>query len=684
MISIWDMVVGSGYPEDHAYIGIGMGVFVLSFLIALMTLPLLIYLIERYYTQLLKLTRRGGGRLDRSRNYEYDYYRIIIFFLFGACILILLIIVMSTHGLYFMYKICIYINDLREIDHELQKNRLTYVIPSTHYVLYFLEAAYEAAEENLILWGFLFLVNFICTLTVKQFYFKIFTMVLSIRVVFVFACHFNTWEYLVNRVYDDSVKEEIRSNIKSLAMAMYPFHTIPKALRVLEIMCSLIVFIPFALYIRRLIAQKLVECNLRDENNRPEERTLLRGYHLGLINAKEKVEIEFAKKYLCGYTLFLVIHLILNILDCHFIVLIVYEITHNGNNAVLAVEMVTSVITDILAFAPSFLFLLFITYFVYSTTKVVRQVVRQDGETEQHQKYRYKRYRLTGLIILFCSLFCTGFIGYLRFTDGDSILIHLKNYDYILFNESRKTDLSKFIDSCDQVDFSDYSQNQLTIFDSLTLYYDPVEGNLTDINFYEDYDEIPSYINENITSGLPNFSTRMWFPANTCLHDIKVEGDNSINYTLTPIPYPCYYTHEKGSVNYGLRIMCSEYEEREKQATILFCTTNTSNNCCIPNDSMITTNGLAAHSFTANRPRYKGKNATNNLQPKIQKNFLIEFIQPQVNVNIGERESRIFFMTCVHNYWWATGILLLIFIIMGMYLSLCFVCLSKLLSSCFV
>ena len=695
MISIWDMIVGSGYPNDLAYIGIGMAVFALSFLIALITLPLLIYLIEKYYTQILKLQLGAGGRLDRERSYEYDHFRIIICFLIGICILTLLIVVMSTHGLYFLYKIYIYEDYLYEINHEFQKNRLTYVVPSFHYVLYFLEAAYEAAEENLILWGFLFLVNFICKLTVKQFYFKIFTIILSIRVVFVFVCHFNIWELFVNCVaYHRHVQDTTVSNIQWLALATYPFHTIPKALRVLEILCSLIVFIPFALYIRRLIAQELTECNLRDENNIPGEGAPLCGYNVNQIYVKQRAEIEFAKKYLRGYTVFLIIHLILNLLECHFISLTVYsrvdESTDRGNNAVIIVEMVISFITDILSFAPSFLFLLFITYFVYSTPK--RKVVRedeQDGELEQRRTYKYKRYTLTSVIILFCSLFCTGLIGYLRFTDGDSVFIELKKLDFILLNETRETNLSKFVASCDQIKFSKSPQNKLTQFDFLTLYYARMVGNLADINFYEDYDENPFYIDEEVIVDMPDPSERLWFPANTCLHNIQVCEVNAINYTLVPVPYPCYELNSEGSANHGLRILCSEYEKREKtQSSILFCTTNVSlpnNSCCIQKDSIITPNTMEIHRFTAKRPRYIGKNAINsNLTLKSPKKLLIEFNHTQVGVDVGNQNSRIFFITCLQNQLWAAGILILIFLLMGTYLSVCFLCLSALLSFCFI
>ena len=679
MISIWDMVVGFGYPEDsrNAYIGVGIGVFAVAALIALLTLPLLIYLIDKYYTE--KLRKGRGAANDKDCNYKNDTFRIIISFLICACIHTLLILVMSTHGMYFLYKINKYKGSLREMDYSFTKNRLAYVVPSNHYVLYFLEAAYEAVEESLVLWGFLFLVNSICSLNIKHFYFKTFTIVLFIRVAFVFACHFNSWEFLVNQVY--SANDQ--SNIREVAFSMYPFHTVQKSLRILEILCSLVVFIPFARYMRLSIAQKEEECNLRQEGNVSEENTPLHGHNIGLIN-KEKREIEFAKKYLRGYTVFLGIHFLLNFLECHFISLAVYHITQEGNLAVLIVEMVTSVLTDILAFVPSFIFLLFITYFVYAVTK--GNVAQQYGEPEQQQGYRCKRCMLIGSIILFSSMFCSGLIGYLRFTNGDSILIELNNYDYILFNESSNTSLSGFVGSCDHIEFSNSPQNHLTKGDLLTLYFDPETGNLSGVNFYEDYDETPIHINEKINVNWPLANTRTWFPANTCLHNIEVFGRKSINYTLTPSQYPCYENKGTGSVNGGLRILCSNYEEKRKQETYLYCTTDTTNKCCIPSNSMITPIiDLPNHSFTASRPRYVGKKALNITHPIASpKKFLIEFYHPQESVDPGVTQTRMFFMTCLNSYSWAAVILIATFFIMGMYLSLCIVCLSRLLSSCFV
>ncbi|KAI6652799.1 hypothetical protein LOD99_4185 [Oopsacas minuta] len=670
MISIWDMIVGSGYPIGKLYIGIGMGVFAISLLVSLLTLPFIIFLIDKCYSRVQKVTLGGGGRFDKDKQYEYDHFRIVICFLVGVIIFMLLTIVMSVHGIYFLYKMFIderYLQKINNYEGQGESKALyIYVIPTSHYVLYFLEAAYEAAEGNLILWGFLFLVNFISNLTDKEFYFKIFTLILSLRVIFVFACHFNIWELIINiSDFEDD------STIQTLALEAYPFHTFAKLLRVVEILLSLIIFIPFALYMRRLMINKSNEDN-------EEDQPLL----LDPMKARFTTEMKFGRKYLRGYIVFLLIYLVLNLIECHLVSLIVSSAKESSKTVEFLFAM--SVVADILAFLPSFLFLLFITYFAYSTTK--KGAVKSDNQEFGPRRHKRKRFLFIGFIILFSSVFCASFIGYLRFTDGDDFQVDFHPGDYILVpppNDTQTTNLSTFINSCDSVKISGSPSYQLTIFDFLEYYFNDFyykDINKTRLLFYKDYEKNQKYFNQRLNMITP---MPLWFPGNTCFYNITLV--ESINYTVIPFPYPCYDAFNpsnEGSANAGLRVMCLGFEDAmKKNQEILFCTKNESmsnnNNCCLHKDSIIGANNIKPQIFTARRPFYMGYNLTTNYS-NLKSGKLIQFSH---QFPYSDKET--FYLTCQYTPWLAVGILVSICLLMGLYLTLSYIIVSKLFSLCY-
>ncbi|KAI6649905.1 hypothetical protein LOD99_6454 [Oopsacas minuta] len=663
MISIWDMIVASGYPTGELHIGIGMGVFAISLLVSLFTLPVIIFLIDMYYSRVQKVTLGGGGHFDKNKQYGYDHLRIVICFLVSVIIFMLLTIVMSVHGIYFLYKMFIDERYLHIVNNSQgqggSKDLYTYVIPTSHYVLYFLEATHEAAEGNLILWGFLFLVNSINNLTGKEFYFKIFTLLLSLRVIFVFACHFNIWELIINiSDFEDD------STIQTLALEAYPFHTFAKLLRVVEILLSLIIFIPLAVYMRHIMINRSNEYT--DEDQHGIRRLLIPDE----MRDGFKKEMKFWRKYMCGYSVFLLIYLFLNIIEGNLVGLIVSIAKESSNKVELLFAM--SVVTDILAYIPSFSYLLFIAYFAYPTTK--KGAVKSDNR-EGAKRHKRKRFLFIGFIILFSSVFCASFIGYLRFTDGDDFRIDFHPGDYILVPPPDDTQLSTFINSCDSVKISGSPSYQLTIFDSLKHYYNDTgykDINKTRLLFYKDYEKNQKYFNQQLNTIQP---MSMWFPADTCFYDITLV--DSINYTVIPFPYPCYDFHpyKETSANDGLQVMCSGFENamKENQET-LFCTKNESmgnnNNCCLHKDSVIWTNNPKPQKFTARRPFYMGYNNITDYS-SLKNGKLIQFSN---QFPYGDKE--IFYLTCQYTPWLAVGILVSICLLMGLYLTLSYIGMS--------
>ena len=658
MISIWDMVVSSGYPTADGTIEIGIGMFVSSMLISLITLPIIICLVDVFYDRKLKV-RLGG---DKEKKYEIDYYRVTICFLVGIIILMLLNIVMSAHGIFFLSKMYMYEPYLHKIkDYEgSDRNMYNYIVPSNHYVLYFLEAAYEAATENLILWGFLFLVNFISKLSRKDFYFKTFTFFLIIRVLFVFVCHFNIWELITNSV---DPKLENAYEFHKFALAIYPYHTSPKTLRVAEILCSLIVFSAFAIYTWKLTTLRM--------------RELTEGIFdplLGQPNAEAEliIEIKFVRKYLIGYTLFLVIHLFINIIECHFISLYVDLKTEVMTKTLLYLEMGLSIFADVLAFFPPFLFLIFITLIAYFAVK--NRVGRQTNEEDEEPKrFRKKRLLLTIPIIIFCSVFFASFIGYLRFTDGDDMQVRLHPGDYLVINPSDNTSFSDFLRSCDIYELSGSPTYQLDYFDFLEYYYGKINKpplDNTRILRYETYEENNKTLQQEIH--LPPDVMYMWFPANTYFLNIS----ESINFTVVPYPYPCYhdFIDNQGTPNDGLRILSAQYTEIEEE--YLYCTKNepnASDKCRLDKDSIISSEEYIPFSLTAVRPFYTGKKQTT--EQFLGNGSLIEFNRTIPYMRESSVNEEIFYLTCHHNQWVAAGILVGILGIMGLYLTLGYICL---------
>ena len=667
-------------------------------LISLIILPVTICLVDKFYVR--KSKERSGG--DKVKKYEIDcYYRITICFLVGVIILMLLNIVMSAHGIFFLSKM--YMNEpYLHTNQSSDRKMYIYIIPTNHYVLYFLEAAYEAAEENLILWGFLFLVNLLSKLSSQVFYFKTFTIVLVIRVLFVFICHFNIWELAMN-------KFTLEDNFHKFALAIYPFHTSPKTLRVAEILCSLIVFSAFAIYAKKLTSGRM-------QGMDGLSRSLLNHGNLK-IEAERTAERKFVRKYLVGYTLFLVYHLVINLIECHFINLFYGLSMIEIPKELMYIEMGTSVLADVLAIIPPFLFLLLITLIacigmkniagrqineviteteeIENTTEsedyceeneeieeeIGRIELKKRKRVEEKERFRIKRLLLTTLIIVFCSTFSASFIGYLRFTDGDNMQVSLHPGDYLVINTSRNTPFSEFLKSCKRYEITGSPTYQLDAFDFLEYLYPMNTYELDDTRIlrYKTYEENNTPLHQEID--VPSDLMRMWFPANTCFRNIS----KSVNFTVVPYPYPCYhdFIDNQGTPNDGLRILCSKYDKISEE--YMNCTKNDSNareQCCLQKDSIISSEDIS-FSLTAVRPYYTGINPTTN--HFLEEGSLIEFNRtiPYMGENSMTNEEK-FYLTCHHDKWEVgVGIVVGILVIMGLYLTVGYLCLIKLFSRVF-
>ena len=154
MFSIWEIIVSGVYPASEVGYIIGFFILVMLILLSLLILPFLIYFFEKYCKLSKEIPLGPRGRLNRERQYEFDTCRIIIIFLITDMVDLLLVITLSSHGLYFlstMYKYRDYLYQFDGISNTSSTKFNVYVIPFSHYALYGMKALYQATLESLFL-----------------------------------------------------------------------------------------------------------------------------------------------------------------------------------------------------------------------------------------------------------------------------------------------------------------------------------------------------------------------------------------------------------------------------------------------------------------------------------------------------------------------------------------------------
>ena len=492
MITIWDMIVNSRYPPEDGYIYVGTIVFSLSILVSVCILPFVVYFLWDIVKPLL---RRQA--LFRNNNHDFHQFLITLSLFVAVILLNVITVTMGIHGIYFLTQIKMNKNFIPGIREGVKDVSIAYIIPSSHYVLYFLEAALEAARENLLLWGFLFLANFVCKLVAKNFYFKTFTVLLVVRVMFVFICHFNLWELIFNRIGGEGGE---RGELKDLAYALIPFHTFAKLLRTFEILLNILVYIPFMFYLRQIVKEKLIEFDQRPEG---QGVSIYDTWTNRLCNREEML---FIRKYMNFYTFLLIVEFLLDLIESqlpNFIVKYFFEVPLKD---VIIIEMVFAVLNQFLSLCLPLLSITFIILLINSIRqKGLAQNDQQNyGSIEDEEdlstnnstslRNKLKRKILVNTcVISIIALTITMFSSYLWYTPGSRVHIILKPGDYIRLDDVASTSLGEFMSSCDRVTAAFNVSEQFTIFDLNLLetstinrdWYNCEASN--SVRFYNDY-----------------------------------------------------------------------------------------------------------------------------------------------------------------------------------------------------
>ncbi|KAI6660353.1 hypothetical protein LOD99_13940 [Oopsacas minuta] len=549
MLSLWNMLIASRYPKDPKYIYIGLAVFMISFIQSLFILPLVIRSIWIIVKPIGKKRRAIFG----NQEYDYNHFRITLCIFISVVILQVISVIICIHAVYFLFNILL--NEKFIITQkENEVNLSGYIIPSTHHVLYFLEAALEAARENLLLWGFLFLVNYICKLVVKTYYFKTFALLLSIRVVFVFICSYRIPELFANTLpYNPTFYEIVSSSS--------PFQTLAESVRTIEVLINLLICIVFVIFLWRTIRDKLRIIEQRPDGQEASPFDTL-------INTLcDKTEMKRIKKYSIIYLSLLITEFILNLIQCEF-PNFVYRCQHMKEGNVIILEMVFAVLADILAFILPLLTILFIVILInslseyrssqnnprdYNSLDNSEALPQESLPLVSNAQSVLKAFIINSVTIVSIAVVITILTSYIWYQPGNRVHLILKPGEYIHLNE-RGSQLQKFMKSCDKVLAKENVEKDFTIFNIEYKNYLITPKSCPHSNSVLFYKTIraPEF---QIQKDQKRIQELNWYPKDSYITNITSQGSISItgSYSL----YPCY-TEETDLT--GFDVTCDNME----------------------------------------------------------------------------------------------------------------------------
>ena len=660
MISIWEIIVAGVYPAGEVGYIIGIFILVMSIILSLLILPFLIYFLDKFYKLSKKIPLCSRGSRSKEKRYEFDTYRIIIAFLITDVVVRLLSITLSSHGIYFLSTMYEYRDYLYQFDALSNSTTLkVYVIPFSHYILYLIYALYQATQESTILWVFLFLANYICNLIDKPFHFKTFAIILLIRITLTFGFNFNLWDVIMNEVQNNG--------LHMVGLAAYPLNTFENSYKSIWLLYSLIVFVPFSVYLRRLTSQKLRSLSIAQDNiarGDQEDEVLIRDRS----NVISIAEIKLVVRYSRIYIVFLVVILAKTIFECYFpsFALRYTGVSDAETGNILKITL--SAIDIVLSCLPALMLLAFI-FLGYSAARdiAVRRNESEDTSRKNVAYYCKKLLTIGGIIFLF-SFCCTGMIGYLHFVANDYFQITLMPGDFIELNNGN-TSYSSFSETCDTLKYSRTPPYVLTPFDKMKLIYENHSHyeycpNSQDLGFYKHSQQLPEYREQIHIFSSTRFPV-MWFPAGTTLSNFtsyplaQNSGEDwPLNFSFIPYPYPCYKDYIRNDPNRGLGVICSNYDRLKENPFNLTCDTqNRTDSCSLEQDSIIfnqTNETEFQYSFTVSRPNHTG-NGTNLFNEIVNnskdlKEILFISLQYHLNMDIRDFDKNqcSFFVVC-HN-----------------------------------
>ena len=632
MISLWDMLIASRFPADIKYFCIGVVVFSISLTLSLCIMPLVIHSIW----VIVKPVGRKRG-IFGAAEHDYNHYRITICIFIAVLVLQVIATILCIHGLFFLSNIGLY----RDYLVNLKENTVEfsgYIVPSTHHVLYFLEAAFEAARENLLLWGFLFLVNYICKLVVKRFYFKSFTVLLLIRVLFIFACSYRIPELIASYLNNEENK------FVGVAESISPFHTLSKSLRTLEIFVNLVICLYFIYYLWLEIRIRIKILEQRPDNQVPSP------YDTLINTLCDRTEMLRIKKYSILYLCLLLAEFILNLIQCQFPNFIYKSIKSSVTNSI-TMEMVLAIVTDILSYITPLLTILFILVLIRTMTKSKRNQDNpmnydslENSDFEDNNLMPAARLKLylkalivNGSIIVVVAFVITAFTSYLWYSPGNRVHLVLRPGDFVHLDNS-ESQLYYFIQNCDSVKAQQNVDIQFTHFDINFVKYktEITPGKCEFYNksvlFYENITK-PEFIRKDMNITFDNYDLILdqdyWYPNGTYFDNFNI--NMRIGFSGYYLPFPCYPAQYLLS---GFQATCGNYSDTQSKDKI-FCDINTvsNNNCSIPQTGVFALHELptVVFTFSIHRPMHMPQEGVtiysyNNITRNIKDMKLIQFL----------------------------------------------------------
>ena len=569
MISLWDMIISSRFPSGGSYSRIGIAVFIISLILSAGIMPLVIHSIW-LIVKPIGMRRGIFGRAE----HDFNHYRVTLGIFVSILILQVVTTIISIHGLFFLINMKLYSDYLVNLDNN-GVDFLGYVVPSSHHVLYFIEACLEAARENLLLWGFLFLVNYICKLVVKKFYFKIFTGLLIVRVLFVFVCAYRIPELIANKLHN------INSSYFNVIEASSPFHTFSKSLRTLEILINVIICFYFMLYLWRQIGDRI---KILDQRPDHQEASPFDTQMNTLCNRNEMLRI---KKYSILYASLLISELILNLIQCQFPNFF-YTYYTNDVHILTSLEMALAITTDILSFVLPLLTILFILILIRSMGEYRnrQENSRNYGSiTGDHQAFNdltrkaklkliSKGILVNGFAIFVIAFLITAFTSYLWYSPGNRIHLVFRPGDYLHLDRGEICD---YMRTCDHVSAERIKDSQFTVFDINSVPPDFLVPrkcpNETSIVFYRNITQ-PEIQTVNISISDINHITgeQFWYPNGSYFDNFNV--NTTVTLLGDYLPNPCY--SDKYQLT-GFEVTCNNYSGTRPHVNIT-CEINTNKN----------------------------------------------------------------------------------------------------------
>ena len=528
MLSLWDMLVASRYPYDLKYFYLGLVVFIAAFILSICILP---YVIHSIWVIVKPAGKKRG--VFGNKEHDYNHYRITLAIFVSVIILQVVSIIICVHGIYFLTNIIIYHNYIINIEEDGQVFS-GYLIPSDHYILYVLEAALEAARETLLLWGFLFLVNYICKLVIKTFYFKTFFLLLILRVGFVFVCSLRIPELIANIAGNE--------DYKNVLLYSSPFQTLAKSLRTLEIFINLFLCIIFVIFLWRSIREKL---NMIE--NRPHGQPAS-PFDSRINTLCDPREMQRIKKYSILYLVLLATEMVLSLIQCQFPNFVVRKNYTNATYTIL-LEIILAIITDLLSFILPILTILFIIILMntmgrYRTLQNnppnYGTVAQDDIPHASVTRQTSKSLLINGGIVLIIAIVITAFTSYIWFANGNRAHIILRPGDYIRLHD-KESDLYKFMDTCDTVMAERNVDKEFTVFDMKT---DDEIDSFTpqscpfnqSVLFYRNATQQTNQ--SKFIDNRSMLSYESWLPSGTYFGNFSVP--ERIDFTVNFYPEPCY------------------------------------------------------------------------------------------------------------------------------------------------